>query len=123
MEVDSQRRVEAEPIDAEPAPSRPLRAIALLPSMATLGNLLCGFGALFFCLLSIRDEYFALPGKAAHPIFAELAPSYITAGVYMIVLAMIFDALDGRLARLARRTSEFGAQLDSLADVVCFISP
>ena len=112
-----------EPVDteAEPPPTRPLRAIALLPSMATLGNLLCGFGAIFFCLISIRFEYFgALGGKPAHPILVELVPTYITAGVYMIVLAMICDALDGRLARLARRTSEFGAQLDSLADVVSF---
>lgn len=33
---------------------------------------------------------------------------------------MLFDALDGRLARLARRTTEFGAQLDSIADIVSF---
>jgi len=33
---------------------------------------------------------------------------------------MVFDALDGRLARLTRRTSEFGAQLDSLSDIVSF---
>ncbi|RMF72930.1 MAG: hypothetical protein D6744_16280, partial [Planctomycetota bacterium] len=47
-------------------------------------------------------------------------PSYIVVGAYLIVGAMLFDALDGRLARLARRTSEFGAQLDSVADVVSF---
>src|SRR5262245_43061532 len=118
---DTTRRPEGTEAEVEPPPSRPLRAIALLPSMATLGNLLCGFGAIFFCLISIRFEYFgALGGKQAHPILVELVPTYITAGVYMIVLAMICDALDGRLARLARRTSEFGAQLDSLADVVSF---
>lgn len=121
MELESKTRLEhPEPLELDQEPSRPLRAIALLPSMATLGNLLCGFGALFFCLISIRDEYWVKPGKVIHPLMAELIPSYITAGVYMIVLAMIFDALDGRLARLARRTSEFGAQLDSLADTVSF---
>ncbi len=121
MELDNKTRHEpAEPLELDQEPSRPLRAIALLPSMATLGNLLCGFGALFFCLISIRDEYWVKPGRVVHPLMAELIPSYITAGVYMIVLAMIFDALDGRLARLARRTSEFGAQLDSLADTVSF---
>lgn len=121
-ESETKRRPEtAEATEVDPQPSRPLRAIALLPSMATLGNLLCGFGAIFLCLLSIRFEYIGAPGgKLAHPILRELVPTYITAGVYMIVLAMIFDALDGRLARLARRTSEFGAQLDSLADVVSF---
>ena len=41
-------------------------------------------------------------------------------GAYLIVLAMVFDALDGRLARIARHTTEFGAQLDSIADVVSF---
>jgi CDP-diacylglycerol--serine O-phosphatidyltransferase len=121
-ENESKRRPELpETAEVEPPASRPLRAIALLPSMATLGNLLCGFGAIFFCLISIRFEYFgAVPGSKEHPILRELVPTYITAGVYMVVLAMIFDALDGRLARLARRTSEFGAQLDSLADVVSF---
>ena len=37
-----------------------------------------------------------------------------------LLLAMICDALDGRLARLLRATSEFGVQLDSLADIVNF---
>lgn len=121
MEIENKTRLEPlEPPELEQEQSRPLRAIALLPSMATLGNLLCGFGALFFCLISIRDEYWVRPPRAIHHLMAELVPSYITAGIYMIVLAMIFDALDGRLARLARRTSEFGAQLDSLADTVSF---
>ncbi len=39
---------------------------------------------------------------------------------WLIFLAMIFDALDGHVARLARQTSDFGAQLDSLCDVVTF---
>jgi CDP-diacylglycerol--serine O-phosphatidyltransferase len=44
----------------------------------------------------------------------------VAAGAYLLVLAMVFDALDGRLARITRRTSEFGAQLDSIADIVSF---
>jgi CDP-diacylglycerol--serine O-phosphatidyltransferase len=39
---------------------------------------------------------------------------------WLIFLAMIFDALDGHVARLAKTTSDFGAQLDSLCDVVTF---
>lgn len=115
-----------EPLESiEEEPSRPLRAIALLPSAATLGNLLCGALAILTCLLSIRAEYHQMPPVKPPPawlapLIAELFPSFVTGGVYLIVLAMIFDALDGRLARLARRTSEFGAQLDSLADVVSF---
>jgi CDP-diacylglycerol--serine O-phosphatidyltransferase len=48
---------------------------------------------------------------AAHPY---------TVAVYLIVLAMVFDALDGRLARFTRHTTDFGGQLDSLADAVSF---
>jgi CDP-diacylglycerol--serine O-phosphatidyltransferase len=104
--------------------SRRLIAIRLLPAAATLGNLLCGFAALFCCLLSVRAEY-AETGFNVQPrvLFSRLEsvfPTHIAAGAYLIVLAMVFDALDGRLARMTRRTSEFGAQLDSLSDVVSF---
>lgn len=99
---------------------RPLLVINLLPSAATLGNLLCGFAAILFCLLSIRSEYFTVPTRAWNPFLLEWVPTYLAAGAWFIVGSMIFDALDGRLARLARRTSEFGAQLDSIADIVSF---
>jgi CDP-diacylglycerol--serine O-phosphatidyltransferase len=39
---------------------------------------------------------------------------------YLILAAMLFDALDGRLARWARHTTDFGGQLDSMADVISF---
>ena len=42
------------------------------------------------------------------------------AAVTLIVLAAIFDALDGRMARLLKSTSAFGAALDSLSDAVVF---
>src|SRR5205085_3796266 len=42
------------------------------------------------------------------------------AAAYLIFVAMIFDALDGRLARFTRHTTDFGGQLDSLADTVSF---
>ena len=38
----------------------------------------------------------------------------------MIFVAMLFDGLDGRLARFTRHTTDFGGQLDSLADVISF---
>lgn len=102
------------------APQRRLIGISLLPSAATLGNLLCGFFAIAACLLSIRHQYFPAPQRTVHPWLAEFFPTYVAAGAYLIVGAMLFDALDGRLARLARRTTEFGAQLDSIADIVSF---
>jgi CDP-diacylglycerol--serine O-phosphatidyltransferase len=105
-------------------PSRRLRAVRLLPAAATLGNLLCGFAALFCCLLSMRAEYagagFAVQPRVFFTRLEAVFPTHIATGAYLVLLAMIFDALDGRLARMTRRTSEFGAQLDSLSDVVSF---
>jgi CDP-diacylglycerol--serine O-phosphatidyltransferase len=103
--------------------SRRLIGISLLPAAATLGNLLCGFLAVFCCLWSMGADYgasFGAQHRLVHPRLAHLFPTPISAGAYLIVLAMIFDALDGRLARITRRTSEFGAQLDSIADIVSF---
>jgi CDP-diacylglycerol--serine O-phosphatidyltransferase len=105
------------------SPPRRLIGISLLPALATLGNLTCGFLAIFCCLLSVRAEYaefFAVQPRFFHPRLEQLFPTHIAAGAYLVVLAMIFDALDGRLARMTRRTSEFGAQLDSLSDIVSF---
>lgn len=111
--------------DSEEQPQRRRRliGISLLPSAATLGNLLCGFLALTCCLLSIRAEYtetFAVQPRVFFPRIDQVFPTHIAVGAYLLVLAMIFDALDGRLARMVRRTSEFGAQLDSIADIVSF---
>ncbi len=104
-------------VDTRP---RRLDGVALLPAAATIGSLVCGLLALLCCVLSTRaafsDEYPVLPRESLAAIF----PSYVALGAYLIILAMVFDALDGRLARLTRRTSEFGAQLDSIADVVSF---
>ncbi|MFO0837567.1 MAG: CDP-alcohol phosphatidyltransferase family protein [Phycisphaerae bacterium] len=109
-------------VDLELDSRRPLRAIALLPAAATLGNLLCGVLALLACLMAVRSEYSTLfaTQPRVHAYLAHFFPTHIAIGAYLIVLAMIFDALDGRLARIARRTSEFGAQLDSIADIVSF---
>lgn len=107
-------------------PRHRLIGISLLPAAATLGNLLCGFLAIFACLLSVRAEYsasigqFAIQPRVFHPRLEQLFPTHIAAGAYLVLLAMVFDALDGRLARITRRTSEFGAQLDSMADIVSF---
>lgn len=100
----------------------PLRAIALLPSAATLGNLICGFVAIVLCLMEFRAAYstaFSAQPRV-FPYLQSYVPTHIAFAVYLIIAAMIFDALDGRLARIARRTTEFGAQLDSIADVVSF---
>jgi len=100
---------------------RRLKAVAVLPSLATLGNLVCGFGAVYMCVLSADSQGGDLPRATLNsPRIETWFPTYVTIGAYLIFLAMFFDVLDGRLARLTRKTSDFGAQLDSLADVVSF---
>ena len=78
--------------------------IAVLPTLLTLGNAVCGFGAITF---------------AAHWMGWPPAASLFAASC-LIFLAMLFDAVDGSTARWANRTSEFGAQLDSLCDAISF---
>lgn len=73
------------------------KGAAILPTLFTIGNLFLGFSAIIHAL---RLDF-------------ETAAQ-------LIVVAVIFDMLDGRIARLTGTTSEFGAQLDSLADVVSF---
>jgi CDP-diacylglycerol--serine O-phosphatidyltransferase len=113
-----QNRLEA--IDGDGRPKRPLIGVALLPSAATLGNLLCGVLAILCCLLEVRSAYLQGAAKTANTLLHAWFPTYVAVGAYLVLLAMLFDALDGRLARIARHTTEFGAQLDSIADVVSF---
>jgi len=116
--VTQQRIVHPEP---HPRPMRRrLRAISLAPTAATLGNLVCGMLAVVCALLAMREAYFPTPPRLRHELLVEWFPSYIAVGAYLVVLSMLFDALDGRLARITRRTSEFGAQLDSISDIVSF---
>ena len=109
-------------VDAEDAERTPLIGIHLLPSAATLGNLICGFLAIYCCILSIRVAFFSGTAiqLASPKLLSLFAPTWVAAGAVLIVMAMVFDALDGRLARITRRTSEFGSQLDSIADIVSF---
>src|SRR5207245_2521508 len=90
-----------------------IRSAYSLPSLATLGNAICGFGAIYVAGLD--------PATAGADTLTQFFAFHrFTAAAYLIFLAMIFDALDGRLARFARHTTDFGGQLDSLADVVSF---
>ncbi len=68
-----------------------------IPGTLTSGNLFCGF-------LSI---VYVLDGN------------YLTAS-WLIILAAVFDALDGMIARLTRSYSDFGIEFDSMADVISF---
>ena len=71
--------------------------VYILPNLVTTCNIFCGFFAIIY---SMKQNY----------LYAA----------YAIVVAALFDQLDGRLARLTRSTSKFGAEYDSLCDVVSF---
>jgi CDP-diacylglycerol--serine O-phosphatidyltransferase len=73
------------------------RGVYILPNLFTTGNLFCGFWA----IIAVFQEKF---------FFAAIA----------ILLASVFDILDGKIARLSGATSKFGVQYDSLADLVSF---
>jgi CDP-diacylglycerol---serine O-phosphatidyltransferase len=87
--------------------------IYFLPNLMTAGNLFCGFVA---CIKCIQAHYFMRGTTGIPPesivLFSE--------AVWFIFGAMAFDMLDGRLARMGGRESLFGAEFDSLADIVSF---
>jgi len=74
-----------------------LNYITVLPSLITILNCVCGFIAMILA----SKHHFALAG-------------------YLVLVAMIADMLDGRVARMSNNTSSFGGQLDSLCDVISF---
>lgn len=109
---------------------RKLRSIAVLPTLFTLGNLICGF---FAIAVAARVEAPQSINAPLSPGFESFNPSYVvgafdpTNAVHnmmlcgsLIFLAMVFDSLDGHVARLTKNTSNFGAELDSLCDLVTF---
>lgn len=73
------------------------KGVYILPSLFTSGGLFCGF---FSVVATIKGDY----------LVAAIA----------ILVALVFDALDGRIARLTKTSSQFGVEYDSLADVVAF---
>ena len=92
---------------------RRLKYIAVLPSIVTMVNGACGFVALVFASRSteFRWTFFSV---------RDFNMSSFSLAAYMLLLAMIADMLDGRVARLTRTTSSFGGQLDSLSDAISF---
>jgi CDP-diacylglycerol--serine O-phosphatidyltransferase len=101
-----------------------LRSVSMLPTLLTLGNLCCGFGAVYLCALELE---MLGAGKSASDVLTrgslwleELAPSFLSVAVWLCLFAMLCDALDGRVARKTGASSRFGEQLDALADLVSF---
>jgi CDP-diacylglycerol--serine O-phosphatidyltransferase len=83
-----------------------LRKIAVLPTLLTLGNAVCGFASIAIASSIKSDD-------------ANANLAYMLSAV-LIFVAMVFDALDGYAARLSKSVSDFGKELDSLCDAVSF---
>lgn len=70
----------------------------------TLGNASCGTGATFFCLNHLETR----------------SDAFLVGAFVLVALALVLDVGDGMVARHYQRSSPFGADLDSLADIVSF---
>ncbi|MGC8744351.1 MAG: CDP-diacylglycerol--serine O-phosphatidyltransferase [Verrucomicrobiia bacterium] len=84
----------------------PKLKIYFLPNLMTAGNLICGF----LSLTKIVDA------RVGSPTFNQ----DIKMALFFILLACIFDILDGRVARWGGKDSPFGREFDSLADLISF---
>jgi CDP-diacylglycerol---serine O-phosphatidyltransferase len=88
----------------------PRRAAYALPTLFTSGNIFLGFVAI---VQAFEGALQVTTGKyASNPHFSLAAKA--------LGWAVFFDGLDGRIARMTNTTSEFGRELDSLADVITF---
>src|SRR5438445_1563322 len=88
----------------EDQPSRRLRkGMYILPSLFTTANIAAGYYAILQVLHATPTEYWHLDNAAK-----------------AIGFAVLFDGLDGRIARMTNTSSDFGRELDSLADVITF---
>jgi CDP-diacylglycerol--serine O-phosphatidyltransferase len=86
-----------------PRPKLDLRkTLFVLPNLITLGSVFCGFNAI---RLVAKDQ----PGELD-----------VYRAAILLIFAMLFDLMDGRVARMTKTQSAFGLQLDSLADIISF---
>ena len=73
------------------------RSLSIIPSLFTIGNIFCGY---YSVISTLRGDW----DRAA----------------VLIGVGYLLDGLDGRIARLTKTASDFGIQLDSIADIVTF---
>jgi CDP-diacylglycerol--serine O-phosphatidyltransferase len=97
-----------------------LKYITILPSLVTILNGVCGFTAIIIASKGVELVAGRFSENYRQHLFAFGATTYFAMSGYLILLAMIADMLDGRLARISQNTSSFGGQLDSLCDIVSF---
>jgi len=97
-------------IDPKSPDRRPRRAAYALPTLFTAGNIFLGF-------LSILRSF---RGSMAQAVGGAAAPEHFAIAAKAIGAAVFLDGLDGRIARMTNTTSDFGREMDSLADVISF---
>jgi len=98
-------------VDPRSPDRRPRRAAYALPTLFTAGNIFLGYISI---LRSFRGAMLAATGNGA------LAGDHFSVAARAIFAAVVLDGLDGRIARMTNTTSEFGREMDSLADVISF---
>lgn len=96
-------------VDPKSPERRPRRAAYALPTLFTAGNVFFGFYALIEVLQGAMQ---LAQGSPANQHFVKAALA--------IGLAVFLDGLDGRIARMTNTVSDFGREMDSLADVIAF---
>jgi CDP-diacylglycerol--serine O-phosphatidyltransferase len=97
-------------VDPNSPDRRPRRAAYALPTLFTAGNIFLGYISI---IRSFRGAMLASAGAAG-------ATEQFTIAAQAIGAAVFLDGLDGRIARMTNTTSDFGREMDSLADVVSF---
>ena len=97
-------------VDPKSPDRRPRKAAYALPTLFTAGNIFLGYIAILRSFEGAMMASSSAPGAGDH---FRLAAQSIGAAVFL-------DGLDGRIARLTNTTSDFGREMDSLADVVSF---
>src|ERR1035438_9442565 len=97
-------------IDPRSPERRPRKAAYALPTLFTAGNIFLGYVAILRCF---RGAMLAATGAGGAPEQFVIAAQAIGAAVFL-------DGLDGRIARMTNTTSDFGREMDSLADIISF---
>jgi CDP-diacylglycerol--serine O-phosphatidyltransferase len=96
------------------------KGVFVIPSLLTTANIFCGFYSVMESLAGSKALALLTPGTDSVGSAIASATEHFDRAAITIGLAALFDLLDGRVARMTNATSEFGLELDSIADVVSF---
>lgn len=98
------------------------KGVFVIPSLLTTANIFCGFYSVMESLNGVKALALVPPAGMDYVYSGAVhaATEHFDRAAITIGLAALFDLLDGRVARLTNATSEFGLELDSIADVVSF---